>query len=120
MSEVRTKHRAAMGLLDEANVARMQGDSSRFLVLRHQAFVAERAAADLLIDAYGQEPTRSILFRSAAVLALDCGEYREAERLASAGLAGSPPEAVAEELRAVQARVHVHGAPVASPTSGPM
>jgi hypothetical protein len=52
------------------------------------------------------EPTRSVLHRSAATLALDCGEYREAERLVATALAGNPPEPIANELRDVLAAVY--------------
>jgi hypothetical protein len=45
------------------------------------------------------EPTRSVLHRSAAALAVECGEAREAERLIAVALAGNPPEEIAEELR---------------------
>jgi hypothetical protein len=47
------------------------------------------------------------LLRSAATLALDCGEYRQAERLASIGLAGNPPAEIAVELREVLERALV-------------
>ena len=43
--------------------------------------------------------TRSILFRSAASLAMDCGKLGDAERLIAGGLSGHPPEEIAEELR---------------------
>src|SRR5947209_2385099 len=98
MSNIHERHRKAMSLLDEANVARMQGDNEQSRALWQQAFEAEREAAELLTDSSEYEPTRSILFRSAATLALDCGEYGEAERLAAAGLMGNPPEALAHEL----------------------
>ena len=108
-----------MARLDEAVVARMSGDSNRYRSLQQQAFETEREAAELLTDGYEHEPTRSILFRSAASLALDCGDYSEAERLASAGLAGHPPAAVAQELRDVQARTRIctPSTPIATSTT---
>ena len=45
------------------------------------------------------EPTRSVLHRSAASLALECDEIREAERLIGRALSGNPPDEIAEELR---------------------
>ena len=107
-----------MSLLDEATVARMSGDSKRHRVLRQEAFENERQAAELLTDAYEYEPTRSILFRSAATLALDCADYGETNRLAAAGLAGNPPMAVAQELRDVQAQALNPPAPVVTSASG--
>ncbi len=55
------------------------------------AFAQERAAADLVANLFDLEPTRSILHRSAAVLAVECSERREAERLIGRALAGNPP-----------------------------
>lgn len=111
MSQVRELHRKAMSLLDAANVARMRGDEEQARELQRRAFETEKQAAEQLADAYEHEPTRSILFRSAATLALDCGDYHEAERLAEAGLAGSPPDAIAAQLRDVQAQSNAFVAP---------
>ena len=105
MSRVRDTHRRAMTLLDEANLARMRGDEAQSRELRRQAFEMEKEAAEMLLDSLDKEPTRSILFRSAAILALDCEEYTDAERLIAAGLRGSPPEAVAEQLHELQTRL---------------
>lgn len=116
MSQVREQHRKAMSLLDEANVAKMRGDSEQSRDLWRQAFATEREAAELLTETYEHEPTRSILFRSAATLALDCGEYREAERLASLGLMGNPPEAIALELHTVQTEAKTHDNALPTPT----
>lgn len=45
------------------------------------------------------EPTRSVLYRSAATLARDCQDYGEAKRLIQKGLMGRPVDDVAEELK---------------------
>jgi hypothetical protein len=50
-------------------------------------------------DQLDLEPTRSVLHHSAATLALECNELREAERLISRALSGFPPIDIAEELR---------------------
>jgi len=50
-------------------------------VLYKAAFDFERQAARALTEKLDAEPTRSILHRSAATLALDCGQHREAEVL---------------------------------------
>ena len=68
------------------------------------AFEYEKAAAMLLVNEYNQEPTRSVLFRSAANLLLnlpnpDIEHFRLAERMVAFGLSGNPPEEIAEELR---------------------
>jgi hypothetical protein len=50
-------------------------------------------------DLIDEEPTRSVLHRSAASLAIKCGEYEEAERLIATALNGKPPDDIAAELR---------------------
>jgi len=90
-----TLHRKAMAFADEAAMARRRGDTERARALTRNAFDKEKEAA-LLIEF---EPSRSVLLRSAAALALECGETRNAERLIRIALAGNPPEHIAEELR---------------------
>lgn len=97
MNEVSKLHKVAMSLAGQAvGVQRIGGDARD---LFRDAFENERAAAMLLVNSLEIEPTRSILFRSAASLAMDCGEFREAERLIGMALAGNPPEEICEELR---------------------
>ncbi len=45
------------------------------------------------------EPTRSVLHRSAATLAIKCGELQMAEKLIAVAIAGTPPLDIAEELK---------------------
>jgi hypothetical protein len=66
----------------------------------------EKRAALLSSKYEDYEPTRSVLLRSAASLAIDCGEFREAERLIAAALSGSPPEEIADELRDLLEQVY--------------
>ena len=99
MQEVETLHREAMELFDQAVLARQRGDEVAVLECSRAAFSKERAAADLVADLVDLEPTRSVLHRSAAVLALECHELRAAERLIGRALAGNPPEDIANELR---------------------
>ena len=91
--------REAMELVDRAVLARQRGDAEAVIKLSRVAFAKERAAADLVANELDLEPTRSILHRSAAVLALECAELRDAERLIGRALAGNPPNDIAEELR---------------------
>jgi hypothetical protein len=96
-------HQRAMRLSHEADAA---GDPIARATLLSKALAAEREAADSLFGDIAEEPARSVLYRSAAILALECHEVREAERLATAGLAGQPPEDIANELRQVLDRAH--------------
>ena len=91
MSQVRDLHRKAMSLLDESNIARASGDNALADNIRRQAYETEQQAAILLQDRREIEPTRSILYKGAAVLAMECGLTCEAEYLINTALAGNPP-----------------------------
>jgi hypothetical protein len=93
------RHLESMDLCDLAVVARAQKDYARAAELFRQAFELEREAAAIVAEDYALEPTRSVLHRSAAALAIECGELRVAEKLIATALAGDPPDEIAEELR---------------------
>lgn len=99
MQDLETLHREAIELVDQAVLARQRGDAEAMTALSKAAFTKERAAADLVADQFDLEPTRSVLHRSAAVLAIECHQLREAERLIGRALAGNPPNDIADELR---------------------
>lgn len=99
MNDVVRLHREAMDLADSAADARRRLDQAAFASLSRAAFEKELMAVHLVVDRLELEPTRSVLHRSAASLALDCGETRTAEQLIAAALAGSPPGEIAQELR---------------------
>jgi two-component SAPR family response regulator len=65
--------------------------------LLRDAFEKEKEAALLLEEHTDFEPTRSVLFRSAASLAVQCGKVNEAEELVRKALKGKPPTEIAEE-----------------------
>src|SRR5207247_4125833 len=109
MKQVKTRQREAMRLVDEAESARRNGDAQMARQRLHQALDHERQAADLVAGDLSQEPTRSVLHRSAASLALECGALREAERLIAAALSGNPPDEIAEELRDLLEQVYFGG-----------
>jgi hypothetical protein len=92
---MRDLHHEAMNLAEMADLRR--GDASGFQRLSVEAMRLERQAAELA--PMGMEPTRSVLFRSAASLAVDAGDRAEAQRLATEGLRGNPPADIAAELR---------------------
>jgi hypothetical protein len=98
-----------MRLLDEADAARRNGNVQLARERLRQAFDLERQAADLVAGDLSQEPTRSVLHRSAASLALECGVLREAERLIAVALSGDPPDEIAEELRDLLEQVYFGG-----------
>lgn len=88
-------HRSAM---EHAQEAVLVQDPLRARELFRSAFELERKAAEIWAETHGEEPTRSVLYRSAASLARDCSDYAEAERLARKGLEGRPPSLIAGQL----------------------
>jgi len=106
MKELEDQHRGAMTLVDRALAAGRTGDGQAAQGLFREAFEAERAVAEAIACDEALEPTRSVLLRSAATLALDCGDWREAERLVAVALSGSPREDIADELRDVLEQAH--------------
>jgi len=98
-SQVNDLHNRAMDAAGRAFHADIHGDYATAETLFQEAFQLEREAALLLVDDTQAEPTRSVLLRSAASLAVDCREHREAERLIAIALSGNPPTQIGEELR---------------------
>lgn len=97
-------HDKAMELADEAYYAKKNNNLEEAQSKYLAAFEYEKSAAMLLVNDYTQEPTRSVLFRSAACLLLNLPfpteeEFRQAEKMVAYGLSGNPPEEIAEELR---------------------
>ena len=99
MNKSRNAHDRAMDLAFLADRTRSQGEAEEATRLYEEALELEQQAIRDLKEPV--EPTHSVLHRSAAWLALDCGHTRLAEKLAAAGLAEEPPDDIAEELRDV-------------------
>jgi len=99
MKNIELLHNQAMELSDLAFLAKKKGDLGKFEDISLQALSLEVDAANGLRDQFHAEPTRSILYRSAASIAIDCGQFRQAEILISTALMGEPPDEIAEELR---------------------
>lgn len=114
---VREFHDKAMDALDRGLRAERDGNAVAATALFEEAFGAEREALAVFLAAgiAETEPTRSVLARSAANLAIRANLLREAERMAAIGLAGEPPDAIATELRDAMERatfhqhMHAHG-----------
>ena len=99
MNHIQEKHNAAMDLAEAAFIAKLKGDLEQALQLTRQAFENEQEAAALIANQLDTEPTRSVLHRSAATLAVNCGEIQAAEHLITTALSGNPPQEIAEELK---------------------
>lgn len=106
MNSVADDHDRAMEMADRALEARRQGDEEQARAYFRDAFAFERRAAERIAPDLTAEPSRSVLHRSAAALAVECGEAREAERLIAIALTGNPPEEIAEELRDLWQQVY--------------
>ena len=100
MSVMNDVHNKAMDLAMFGLMERKRGNDESALDLFKQALEYEQQA---IAELKGEviQPTHSVLHRSAATLALDCGETRLAEQLAARGLAEDAPWEIAEELREV-------------------
>lgn len=91
-------HDEAMAMVDQARQAQRMGDNGLFVELLRSACHLERQAARILPPLRESEPTRTVLFRSAASLAFQSGDYQEACNLAFDGLSGNSPEELSTEL----------------------
>ena len=93
-------HRKAMEFVDAAFLARRSGKLKEERKCNRQALEKERQAANAIHDCYDLEPSRSVLYRSAAALAFCCNDLKEAKRLVACGLDGKAvPIEIEQELR---------------------
>jgi hypothetical protein len=92
--------------MQEGIVADAMGNKQEAIRFFEIAFEAEKQAALSLLTHFEKEPFRSVLFRSAATLALDCKKYSEAKKMVYMGLSGNPPQGMVEELLEVYERAH--------------
>ena len=73
MNKVQELHRAAMNLAEQADLAKLRGENRQVQNALRQALKLESEAAQMVADDLDSEPTRSVLHRSAASLAMECG-----------------------------------------------
>jgi hypothetical protein len=105
IAQIERYHNLAMDLAEKALIAKSRKNIKESRLLFLKAFANESTAARL-ISSTDLEPSRSVLQRSAATLALDCEKYREAENFVNIGLAGNPPEEIIEELKEVSKQIN--------------
>jgi hypothetical protein len=86
-------------------VARQNGDEGRVFTLLTEALKLESAAADSVGEAISLEPTRSVLHRSAASLALQLFDTITARKYVEAGLKGNPPGEIRQELESLSEQI---------------
>lgn len=102
MLHLEDMHEHAMDVAEEAFSAQRKGRPAEAKRLFLRALSLESKAALEFSAEMSSEPTRSILFRSAAALAFHGGDFEQAERLVANGLAGFPPGEIKNELYALQ------------------
>ena len=98
MSTTRELHEEAMDVYERALLAAKRKNQVLTKKLLADALHLESEAADSVSDHFQLEPTRSILHRSAATIALKAGNIEIARKYAERGLKGKPPADVANEL----------------------
>ncbi len=104
-------HDKAMEFVDEAQLAKMEGNIEAYEAFLEKAFMLEKEAA--LKTPTGDETklTRYLYLRSAAYLAFDTGRSLDAIQLTLMGLSGAPPAYVAQQLKDLKAKLQLKNTP---------
>lgn len=87
----RPKHEAAMKLYKQAK-SEKEATNINWQKTLEQAFILEKEAAYMLLEKKEAEPTRGVLFKSAASMAFDLKLYNDAKELIQIALAGKPDQ----------------------------
>jgi len=106
VSQVNNLHEQAMDLAEEVYIAQRKKDTKTAEKWAKKSFELEKKAAMLLVNDYNMEPTRSVLFKGAASLAINAKLYREAEQMIGFALSGNPPIEINEELKNLLLEIH--------------
>ncbi len=106
MSQIEILHEEAMDIAEEAFRQRRKGNSEKAIRLFSQALELESQAASTFLPEKASEPTRSVLYRSAASLAFHAKKYQFAQRLIAQGLSGYPPSEIETELKDLYEQVN--------------
>ncbi|MBU0560094.1 MAG: hypothetical protein KKG93_11055 [Bacteroidetes bacterium] len=99
-------HIKAISIADEGFLKKFSGQLDEAKLLFKEALRFEKEAALAAQKENIGEPSISVLLKSAASLAINCDEFREAEKLISIALYGEPPFEIAEELRNLLEELH--------------
>lgn len=96
--KIQELHREAVNLAKQANLELDNQNFAEYKRLITNAYELERKAAEFLKHEIKSEPTRSVLYRSAATLAFQCEKYSESIDLIAQALSGNPFEEIKVEL----------------------
>ncbi|OZI05091.1 hypothetical protein BWI93_27275 [Siphonobacter sp. BAB-5385] len=105
---IKATHIEAMRLSSLAMKAKDEGRVSDSLSLYSDAFAMEKIVALSLLNQLENEPTRSVIFRSAASLAMKAHLYRDAEQMIGYGIGGNAPTEILEELKNLYEDINFH------------
>jgi len=106
MPNIESLHEQAVDKAEAAFAMKRKGQSHDAVRLFREALELEQEAAFSYSPTQESEPSRSILFRSAAALAFHAGDYEQAEYLVANGLSGFPPSEIKHELRLLQDEIN--------------
>jgi chaperonin GroEL len=98
MKEAAEDHLRAMELAEMAVISRLSEGGVGWMGLMREAFQHEARAARSIPNDRKQEPSRSVLFLSAASMAMEVREFPDALGLAAAAFEGYPPVEIAIQL----------------------
>jgi hypothetical protein len=98
-------HDKAMGLSQEADMAKIWGDIPKSQVLYKQSFDLELEVIQIYSERFDEEPERSMLYVSAASLAMLCHLYADADLLIQQGQSSSTPPYMVAELEELKALI---------------
>lgn len=107
MKDIRSIHGRAMEFMRIAKQDLENRDKDNYLKNTQAAFDLEQEAAYALLSNFESEPTRSVLFRSAANLAYNLGQYDQAEKLIYQALSGSPHAEIKAELLSLKETIEL-------------
>ena len=100
-------HDKAMTLAQEAIMARIWKDETKAQLLYKQSFDLEREAANIYAERHDKEPIRSILYRSAASLAIECRLFQEADLLIQQGQSSNTPIDVMDDFQELKDKMQL-------------
>lgn len=106
LSVVSVYHEEAMDLYEEGLRLQRRGLHDDGLYSMIKGLELEQRAADLVEPYHDMEPTRSVLHRSAATMALRCERFDEALEYCLRGLEGrNSPDEIRVELQEILDRI---------------
>ena len=107
MNNISEIHNEAMEIAERAFLLNLKGINNGSIELFSKAFELEKKAAMEIEPLIENEPSRSILFSSAASLAINAKLYNEAKQMVNYGLTGHPPIEIEEELRNIYEQIKI-------------